>query len=856
MKSADSFRWRTALKIAWREARLSSARFGFVILAVAVGVGSLAGVRGFSSEFRRMLLSQARTLMAADMSVRIFGLPSERQKATLARLQERGVRQTWITETFTMASSAAVREPLLVSLKAVDPGVYPFYGKVRLDPPGPLAQALDPQSVTVSQDLLMRLKTKTGDSIRIGGQDFRVAAVLAAEPDRMTGSLNVGPRVMLSRAGLDRTGLISLGSRAAERFLFRLPETGLDVQRVRLILKRSFPEGTIADYRETHPVITRGLNRATTYLSLVSLITVIVASLGVATSIQSHLQQRMDTIAIMKCVGARSRQIVRIYVLQTLMLGLAGGLAGVVAGMGIERVFPVLVARYFQVEIASSFDWIAAAESLGIGLLATLLFTLPPLATIRAIRPALIFRREMAESRPNWRERLRSLRPALTAGVFVLAGIAAIAIGLAGATPRDAMRMGAYFAVGLVASLVLLAAIAGLLLRGVKLFLQRWRWRLPATLRQGAANLYRPGNHAAAVLVSLGIGVMFTLTAYLLERSLVGQIRTSAPPGMPNVFLLDIPGRQRQAFTDLLAKQPGVESKPEVFGAVSVKLATVDGIQVEKMHLEGAGRRYLRTLPVTWLAEKPSDIELLSGTWWQGRDPQLCVEHETARTLNARPGSTMVWTAGGRSVSAKVVCLEKTESLRLGARFDFLFNPGALDGFPSIYYGSLRARPSSVPALQRVSYENFPTVTVINVADVLDILQQVVDQIAKVIHFLSAFAVLAGAIILASAVAGTRFRRVREVVILKTLGATRRRVAAIFSTEFLVLGTAAGIMGSLLASGFTAVILKRLMQVEFQFDPWPILIAIAATAAVANLAGWLASYRILAQKPLEVLRDE
>ena len=855
MKPGDSFGWRTALKIAWREARLSSARFGFVILAVAVGVGSLAGVRGFSSEFRRMLLANARTLMAADMSVRIFGLPTERQKAALARLERRGVRETWITETFTMASSTAVREPLLVSLKAVDPQVYPFYGAVRLEPAGALAAVLDAQSVAVSQDLLMRLRTKVGDSIRIGGQDFRLAAVLAAEPDRMTGSLNVGPRVMISRAGLDRTGLISLGSRAAERFLLRLPAS-LDVERVRFLLKRSFPEGTIADFRETHPVITRGLNRATTYLSLISLITLIVASLGVATSIQAHLQQRMDTIAIMKCLGARTRQIVRIYVAQTLMLGLAGGLAGVAVGVAIERAFPALVARYFQVELSAPFDGAAAASSLAIGLLATLLFTLPPLATIRAIRPAAIFRREMAESKPGWREQLRRLRPALIAGVFVLAGIAAIAIGLAGATPRDALRMGAYFAVGLLASLALLAAVAAVLLRGVRLFLQRAPWKLPATLRQGAANLYRPGNHAAAVLVALGIGVMFTLTAYLLERALVEQLRTSAPPGMPNVFLLDIPARQRQAFAALVARQPGVESKPEIFGAVSLKLATVDGVPVEKMNLEGFGRRFLRTGPVTWMAGKPSDIDLVSGSWWQGGDPQVCVEHEAARMLNVKPGSAMVWNAGGRSVSARVACVEKTESLRLGARFAFLFNPGALDGLPSIYYGSLRVRPAHVPALQRVSYESFPTVTVINVADVLDIVQQVVDQIAKVIHFLSAFAVLAGAIILASAVAGTRFRRVREVVILKTLGATRRRVAAIFSTEFLVLGAVAGLMGSLLASAFTAVILKRLMQVEFRFDAWPNLAAIASTAAVANAAGWLASYRILAQKPLEVLRDE
>ena len=174
-----------------------------------------------------MLLSQARTLMAADMSVRIFGMPTPEQTAALAGLEKRGVRQTWITETFTMASSGAVREPLLVSLKAVDPKVYPFYGTVRLDPAAALDAALDAQSVAATPDLLLRLRTKVGESIRIGGQEFRVAGALAAEPDRMTGSLNVGPRVMMSRGGLDRTGLISLGSRASERFLLRLPENGL-----------------------------------------------------------------------------------------------------------------------------------------------------------------------------------------------------------------------------------------------------------------------------------------------------------------------------------------------------------------------------------------------------------------------------------------------------------------------------------------------------------------------------------------------------------------------------------------------------------------------------------------------------
>ena len=210
----NGFSWSTALKIAVREARASRAKFLFVVLAVAAGVGSLTGVRGFSTSFRTMLLRDARTLMAADLSARLFALPNENQMAALQRLQARGVQWTQVTETVTMLSSAAVPEPILISVKAVDPKLYPFYGIVKLNPPAPLQTALNAQTIVVSNDLLLRLKVNVGDMVRAGGQEFRIAALVDTEPDRMSGTLNVGPRVMMSRDGLDRTGLIRFGSRA------------------------------------------------------------------------------------------------------------------------------------------------------------------------------------------------------------------------------------------------------------------------------------------------------------------------------------------------------------------------------------------------------------------------------------------------------------------------------------------------------------------------------------------------------------------------------------------------------------------------------------------------------------------
>jgi putative ABC transport system permease protein len=851
------FRWSTALKIAAREARASRAKFLFVILAVAAGVGSLTGVRGFSTSFRTMLLRDARTLMAADLSARVFALPNENQMAVLRGLEARGVQWTQVTETVTMVSSAAVSDPILISVKAVDANLYPFYGTVKLNPPASLRTALSAENIVVSNDLLLRLKVNVGDMVHAGGQKFRIAALVDTEPDRMSGTLNVGPRVMMSREGLDRTGLIRFGSRAAQRFLFRLAPRGPTVEETRQLLNRTFPDAMVIDFRQTNPTITRGLDRATTFLSLVSLIALIVGALGVATAMHSHLQQKMDGIAIMKCLGARSSQIIRIYVAQTLALGLAGGLTGVALGMAVQRVFPSLIARYFQMHIGVTWDWAAAAQGLIAGLLTTLLFTLPPLLSIRRVHPGLVLRREMSESKLAWSQRLRDARPSLFAAGLILCGLGATAAWLSGGTSRDAMRLGVYFIGGIVASLLALAAVAWALLRSLKALLRiPGSARLPANLRHGVANLYRPGNQAQWVLVALGVGVMFSLTIYLVQHSMLADIARSAPPGMPNVFLIGITEAQKEPVRQMLRSQPGVEGTPEIVPNVSVRLVLVNGTPVELLGFHGWGRRFLQTRSASWSASKPEHTEIVQGAWWNEQTSQVSVAEEAAKILGVQPGSRLQFSAFGRNMDVQVASIHRTEAIRVGANNEFIFDPATLAGLPAIFYGGVRVKPAAVPALQRVAYQNFPTVSVINAADVLQIVQDVVDQIALVIRFISLFTILAGVIILAASVAGTRFRRIREVVILKTLGATRRRVASIFSVEFLILGLVAGLMGSLLATGFSSLLLKRFFEGQFRFEPLPNVLAVALTALIANAAGWLASFRILGRKPLEVLREE
>jgi putative ABC transport system permease protein len=843
--------WRLAWRISAREARASAFKFLFVIFGVAAGVGALAGVRGFSEAFRDALMREARTLMAGDLTLRMFSTPTPKQEAALERWVNRGARLTRITETVSMMGVPG-GVPALVSVKAVDPAAYPFYGEVKLDPPQKFREALKADAIAVSDDLLLRLDVQPGGKVKLGDAEFRVVGTVRVEPDRMTGSLNVGPRVMVTREGLERTGLMTFGSRASQRLLFKLPEQGVDITAMRNDLKNEFREALISDYRETHPLITRALNRATTFLSLISLIALVVGSLGVATAVHSHLQQRLDSIAIMKCLGASSGQIIKAYTLQTAMLGFAGGLAGLGVGAVVQRLFPLLLAKFLPTQ---NVGWSPAfaLEGVAVGVLTSLLFTLPPLLAIRQIKPALIFRREMAESRPRWPERLRRQWSSIATGAVILGGLGAIAGWLA-----ESWKMGWYFVGGLAASLLALAAIARLLLALLRTVVRMSPWRLPVEVRHGLANLYRPGNHAAAVLVSLGVGVTFTLSVYLIQKSLLGEVMSMAPPGSPNVFMINVTDREVEGFRSLLASWPGFKGRAAIDAFATVRMVAVDGQPLDDLQVPGSRRRFRQTRQVTWMEKQPEDAQILKGAWWKENSaaPALSVSDEAAERMGLAPGKVVRWWSGGREFDVPVVAVHRMKSVRFGPPLDFLFNRAALAGLPVQYFGAVRMAPPQVPAFQREAYKRFPTVTVINAADVLSIVQEVVDQVSLLVRFISAFAILAGAIILAATVAGTRFRRIRETAVLKTLGARRFRLAGIFSVEFSVLGLTAGVMGSILATAFSRVLMVRLLDAEFRFDWLPNLFAVAATTLLAVGSGWLASLRVLGQKPLEVLRDE
>jgi putative ABC transport system permease protein len=841
--------FRTASKIAWRELAATPSRFLFIIIAVAVGVGALSGVKGFGAAFGSMLLRNAKQLTASDLSAQIWGVPTEDQLQRLHRLaRETGSELTRVTETVSMAAPERGGVPQMVSVKSVDPTAYPFYGALTLDPAKPLGELLSPTSVLVNEELEIRLRVKPGDSIRLGGKAFLIAGTLVMEPDRLASGFGPGMRVLLDREALDRTGLIQPGSRAAQRFLFKLgPEASINL--LKASLENILPHPRLTDYRDGDPAVEKGIERSTTFLSLLSLIALIVGSLGVGMAMHSHLQQKMDTIAIMKSVGARSRQIMMVYLIQTLWLGIAGGLIGVAVGAAVQRSFPVLMHRVLALLPEVAWDWSFSLQGFALGILATLLFTIPPLVGIRDIRPGLVFRREMADAKKlQWRQRI----PGLISGLAILAGFAAIAVWLS-----SSWKMGAYFVGGLSVSLALLAVTAALLLRLMRRLVRRAGRKLPASFRHGFANLYRPGTHAASVLVALGVGVMFTLSTYLIENTVIRDVNREGPGRAGNVFLLDIRPAQRTQVIQFVGAQPGVHRPVTLVGYFVARVLSRNGIVTQNLPLSQRRKDRLQTTRISIATTLPGNFRITSGSFWKpdATEPQLAISEEESRDYGIQKGDRIQLQAAGRSITAPVVAIFSVEK-RAAVRFDLLFPEGAMAGMPAIYFGSAQVRPDKIPDLEVALFEKFPTLTVMNLADILQRIQQAVDQVALVIRFLAAFAILAGIIILSSSIAGTRHRRIREVAILKTLGATKRRISGMFSIEFTILGAVSGLIGGLLANGFSGIIANKFIEAPFIFDWRALLVATIATAILANAAGWLASMKILGLRPLEVLREE
>ena len=534
-------------------------------------------------------------------------------------------------------------------------------------------------------------------------------------------------------------------------------------------------------------------------------------------------------------------------------MGRAGALIGVVLGMGVEYAFPTVLGKLLPLrpEIRLPLNPVLAA--LGTGILTTLLFCLPPLLDVRSVRPSLVLRRmvESGDGTAGGLGWLKEHKLQLGSIVVILGGLGGIAAALA-----DSAVVGKWFAICLAGLLVFILGLSAATLRGLRAFLSRTRLHLHSALRHGLANLYRPGNQSSAVLAALGTGVMLILSVFLMQRSIVNALHEDLKPETPNLFLIDMSTNEMPGIRAELKKQPGVLGDLEAIPIISARLESIDGTPVDELKGDYP-KRMMRTATLSWANAAPMGTKIAEGKWWSGDGGNdLAVVDFVAKRLKLKIGSQITFVAGEKEIPVKVAAIYKVVGENAFARSSYILPEALLTGSAD---GVVRGHSC---AAERDSGDRAGVVRDVSHGDRDQYcghsdrrFGDVVDQITIVIRFLAGFSILSGLIILASSIASTRFRRMREVVVLKTLGATRNRIATVFSVEFLVLGLLAGAVGTpclrMCCRGFCCtgwMLSSSAMCADRDRGVGDGMLAVAT--------GWIASFQILGQKPLEVLREE
>ena len=885
------------LMMAWRELRSAWRHFLYFLGCIALGVGAVVGVSLFSTNVERAVLKEARGLLGGDLEIRLSKPVGAAGSVVLQSLAERGILRTRVSELVAMVARidravGAADVTQLVELKAIESG-YPLYGIVRVEPDRPLMELLRQtghscreacHGAVVQESLLIRLGLVVGDAIKIGQASFRITGVIHTEPDRMANMFSLGPRVLISQDGLLAADLVKPGSRLRERHLLKLPASmPLSPLLHELQGRLSAESARLSSYRDAQPQLKQFLDQLARYLGLVGLTALFVGGIGVALSIQAFVREKLQSIAILKTLGADTKTIIYSYLGQAVGLGVLGSAVGIGIGLLLQTVLPQAVSTLLatdvlqQVEFTSVLSWTALAplsKGLGLGVLNTLLFSLWPLLTIRTIKPAVIFRREVEGAiRPGVRPETSVWGRAaqvVTADPVRAVTAAGIGLGLAGLSVWQAgsLTIGGLFIGGLLVAVVALTVTAKALLLGICV--------LPSpralSLRQALGNIQRPGGQTLGVMVSIGVGVMVILAIALLEQALVRQVGENRPNDSPTFFFVDIQPDQAEGFSALIHRRTG-DVAPDLTPLVRSRLHAINGQAVavereseqedqpsqskeEKRKNWYVNREYV----LTFLEQLPKDNRIVKGAWWKPGQvfarPQVSVEEEAAKSLGIDVGTTLDLNIQGTIMRAEVSSIRKVEWGNFSTNFYMIFSPGALDGAPMTYVATVRVSPQDEVALQSAVVAAFPNVTAINIGEVLSSFARVLDRLSLAIRAVALFCLLAGALVMAAALAATRYRRLYEAVILKALGATRALIARSFAAEYAVLGCVAGVIGVGLASLFSWAILRYILELPWSLEPSLLGIGLGCTVLLTLIVGFLSTYRLLGQPPLTVLRHE
>lgn len=842
------------LRMVARELRASWRRLAFFFVCVAVGVSAIVALRSVIQQVGAAMAGETRALLAADVQIESEQPWSEAALGVIDGIlgAEPELARTLSVETPTMARPADESKVVarVVELRGVQ-AAFPFYGSFVLEDGRPYEHGLlAGGGALVRPELLTQLDVAVGDDILIGDRSFEIRGVVLREPGGGIGAFAFGPRVLVDYDDLLETGLLTLGTRAERQILVRLPEPRVDplVASLREPLRDEFVR--VRSYRNTEDRIARNLSRAEDYLSLIGFVVVVLGGIGVWSVTRVFVQQRVRSVAVLKCLGATSRQVLAVYVVQVAVLGLGGALLGVALAAGVLASLPSsLTARAAAVagleDLSYGVTGSAVVQGLGVGVLVSLLFALGPLLEMRTIKPlALIRWNLMAASGRDWVQ--WAVVGALAAGLVVLASWQAAS-----------WEAGLWVCGGFAAVAVVLHGVGRALVRMIQPLGAGARF----AVRHAVLNLARPGNQTRVILLAVGLGSFFVIGIHAVQANLLGAFALEIREDSPDMFLIDIQQDQQAGVRELIEERIG-----DAPALIPVLRARVTGVAGERTRLDSARavrrRGVGREFTVTYRDHLEANERVVDGAFWgpggPGR-PEVSVEESIRDRLDLAMGDVLQFRVLGRDVRATVSSVRAVDwdDSRSGG-FMFLFNPGVFDRAPHSFIAFLRGPPGTTARarLQRDLVAGFPNVSVIDGLEVIATVRRILDYVTLAITMVGSIAVLGGVLILVGSVAMTKYQRRYETAIFQTLGATRRALVTMLVVEYGTLGVLAGAVGSVGALGLTWGLSRHLLEIDWDPALRVNFAGMLLTTLVVGSVGVVASLDALRRKPLGTLRAE
>lgn len=859
--------------VAWKESRTARRRLLVYMSSIVFGVAALVAIDSFADNATLTVREQSRALLGGDLALVARDTFSTRVFQLFDSLSDAGfgiARQTTLASMAVAGDTGTMR---LVQLRAVT-ARFPFYGSVDADPAAAWSGLQREPSAVVDPSLLESLGAHVGDSLSLGARKFLITGVITGVTGEAAVTATVGPRVYVADRFLAATGLTGFGSTAEFEALVKLP-VGFSAGQFQgrfggIFVKNRVRIRTVAQNQAN---LTVAIDQLRNFVSLVGLIALLLGGVGVASGVHAFVLRKVDTVAVLRCLGATSWQVVLIYVLQASAMGMIGAAIGTLLGVAAQFALPAMLQDYLPPGVVVAFSPRAAMVGLATGVWVAVVFALRPLLALRRVSPLQALRRD-ADS-----EVLRKVRRDSSAAVVTFAAVASVfAMTL---WRSDRWQEGVGFGAAILSAVAALWIVALLLIAAARRAV-RAEW--PFVLRHAVASLHRPGNQTRSVLLSLGFGVFLMSTLYQAKSNLLRELNGRISQLHANLAFFDIQGDQAAGLDSIiLGLGDRIEQRIPI---VTVRIASVNGRPADSLIADavteaaalrrarrpgggtggptdggrgGPARIFTRDWRATYSDTLDSFESVAAGRWFASSGalaPEVSLDSALAPRLKVAVGDVIVWTVQGIPVATHVTSLRAVDHNRIQPTFPVIFSPHAMDGAPKQWVFLASATDArAVAKLQRGVASRFPNISSLDLTQVEQTIHTLLTKVTAAIQFMAIISLCLAVPVLFSAVAATRRERLREGVLFKTLGASRRQVGRIMLAEYLILGGLGSMAGVLLSVASAWAVLHFLFKIPFAPAILPAVLVSIGMTAVAVAIGLLTSREVFATTPMAALRE-